>query len=322
MPLPLNSRLPSHAPTACVAFALVLASLYPLATRAQASVTEEPASLPEGSAPPPILAVGAQYCTTHVYVAPSDLDAFVSSFTATFGGSATKPGTTTVTPTPSRTLWRAVRTPVGLLSVFAFQTPIPWPFGEERTGYMVSNMDRAIEAAHDDGAEVIVAPFKDAIGVDAILQWPGGVRMQIYSHFNFTMSPPLETVPDNRVYLSPDTADNFVRGFVEFSAGRVLSDDHHADAGEIGRPGETYRRIRIRSGFGNMQVMVTDGHLPYPFGRETTGYEVRDLNATLAKAKAAGVKILSPPYTSGGRTSAILEFPGGYIAEVHSSSTR
>jgi hypothetical protein len=26
-----------------------------------------------------------------------------------------------------------------------------------------------------------------------------------------------------------------------------------------------------------MVVLVTDGHLPYPYGRETTGYEVSDL---------------------------------------------
>jgi hypothetical protein len=30
---------------------------------------------------------------------------------------------------------------------------------------------------------------------------------------------------------------------------------------------------------------VTDGHLPYPYGRETTGYEVTNLNDTVAKAK-------------------------------------
>jgi predicted enzyme related to lactoylglutathione lyase len=45
---------------------------------------------------------------------------------------------------------------------------------------------------------------------------------------------------------------------------------------------------------------------------------VQDLSATLEKAKAAGVKILSPPYTAKDRTTAIVEFPGGYIAEIHS----
>ena len=111
-----------------------------------------------------------------------------------------------------------------------------------------------------------------------------------------------------------------MNGFLRFSRGKLLSDDKAADAGEIGRPGETYRRIRISSAFGNMRVLVTDGHLPYPFGHELTGYEVHDLGATLEKAKAAGVKILSAPYKMTDRTSAILEFPGGYIAEVHAAT--
>ena len=37
----------------------------------------------------PAVAVGAQYDTTHVYVAPSDVDGFVTSFLATFGGQST-----------------------------------------------------------------------------------------------------------------------------------------------------------------------------------------------------------------------------------------
>jgi predicted enzyme related to lactoylglutathione lyase len=214
-----------------------------------------------------------------------------------------------------------VVTPAGLLSVFAFQTPIPFPFGEERTGYLVTDMDRAIKAARAAGAEVVVAPFKDPIGMDAIIQWPGGVKMQLYWHFKSSTNPALETIPDNRVYVSPDKADSFVRSFVAFSGGKVLSDDRRADAGEIGRAGETYRRVRIQSLFGNMQVMVTDGHLPYPFGYETTGYEVSDLEATLNKAQAAGAKVISTPYISASRRSAMLQFPGGYIAEVHSGAT-
>ena len=71
-----------------------------------------------------------------------------------------------------------------------------------------------------------------------------------------------------------------------------------------------------------MQVLVTDGHLPYPFGHEVMGYEVQDLGATLEKAKAAGVKILAVPYTSDTRTSAVVEFPGGYIAEIHGIAPR
>jgi len=122
-------------------------------------------------------------------------------------------------------------------------------------------------------------------------------------------------VPDDRVDVSPDRADEFVRDFLRFSGGKVVSDDASANAGEIGRPHETYRRIRIESGFGRMQVLVTDGHLPYPFGRELTGYQVDDLAATLAKAKAAGAAVLSQPATD--RDTAIVQFPGGYIAEIH-----
>jgi len=261
--------------------------------------------------------VGAQYDSTHVYVAAGDLDRFVDSFAATFGGKPSASLTTNVLPVPSSAAFRYVWTPVGTLSTFAFQTPIPYPFGQERTGYLVTDMDKAIRAAREAGAEVIVAKFKDPIGFDAVIQWPGGVKMQLYWHFTPPTYAPLDSVPDNRVYVSPDSADVFVRDFQRFSHGKVVSDDKHADAGEIGRPGETYRRIRIESVFGKMQVLVTDGHLPYPFGHEITGYQVKDLNAALDKAKGAGATVLSPSFESTDRSSAIVEFPGGYIAEVH-----
>lgn len=71
-----------------------------------------------------------------------------------------------------------------------------------------------------------------------------------------------------------------------------------------------------------MQVLVTDGHLLYPFGHELAGYQVGNLNETLTKAKIAGVNMLSAPYDAGDRNSAILQFPGGYIAEVHAIKTQ
>jgi hypothetical protein len=268
------------------------------------------------------VAVGAQYDTTHVYVAPADFDAFVNSFVATFGGKPSKRTVATVTPLPSRTEMQAVLTPVGVVSVFAYQTPVPFPFGEERTGYLVTNMDQAIKAARAAGAEVIVEPFKDPIGMDTVIQWPGGVKMQLYWHFTPPTNPPLETIPENRVYVSRDQADGFVNSFMRFAHGRVVADDKHADAAEIGGVGETYRRIQITSLFGNMLVLVTNGHLPYPFGHETTGYQVQDLGATLDKAKAAGVKVLSATYTGRDRTATVVEFPGGYIAEIHGLPAR
>jgi hypothetical protein len=266
----------------------------------------------------PNFAVGPQYDTTHVYVAPEDFDRLVASLLATFGGTASKKAATTVTPTPSRTMWQAVSTPVGLLSVLGFTTPAPYPFGSERTGYLVTDMDAAIRAARADDADVLVSPFNDPIGRDVIIQWPGGVNMQFYWHTTPSSSAPLQTIPENRVYVSADRVDAFTRSFLAFSLGKVTSDDADAPGLEIGRATDTYRRIRIESNFGKMTVFVTDGHLPYPYGRETTGYEVRNLTDTLAKAKTAGVTILVAPYTAEQRNSAVVQFPGGYIAEIHS----
>jgi len=242
----------------------------------------------------------------------------VNSFAATFGGKASQRIVGNVLPVPSSTEMQSVRTPAGALSVFAYLTPVPFPFGQERTGYLVTGMDQAIKDAREAGAEVIVEPFKDPIGIDAVIQWPGGVKMQLYWHSKPSTNPPLETIPDNRVYLSRDQADSFVRAFVRFAHGKIVADERQADAGEVGRKGETYRRISISSLFGNMRVFVTDGHLPYPFGREMSGYQVKDLPATLDKAKAAGAKILFAPYQLSDRTTVIVEFPGGYIAEIHS----
>jgi predicted enzyme related to lactoylglutathione lyase len=265
-------------------------------------------------------AVGTQYDTTHVYVAPADFNPFVASLLATFGGTKTKQGVYTVTPTPSKTMSQLVLTHAGSLSVFGFLTPVPYPFGGERTGYLVQDLDAAVAEAKADGAFVLVAPFPDPVGRDAVVQWPGGVNMQLYWHTKAPNYPALLTIPDNRVYLSPDAVAAFVHDFTSFSHGSVVSDDAQAPGSEIGRSGETYRRIRIFSPFGRMTVLVTDGHLPYPYGHEMTGYGVPDLTATLAKAKAAGVTILAGPYNAAGGDAAIVQFPGGYIAEIHTAA--
>jgi predicted enzyme related to lactoylglutathione lyase len=263
--------------------------------------------------------VGAQYDTTHVYVQPEDFGRFVDSLLATFGGSAAKQGVFTVTPTPSKTMSQLVLTPVGTLSVFGFKTPVPYPFGGERTGYLVTNLDAAVRAAQADGADVLVSPFDDPIGKDAVIQWPGGVNMQLYWHTTPPSYPALQTVPENRVYVSPERAAAFVRSFLAFSHGKLVSDNSRAPGVEIGRPSDSYRRIRISSVFGAMAVLVTDGHLPHPYGREMTGYEVANLAGTLEKAKVAGVSVLDGPFSADGRTSAMVQFPGGYIAEIHSA---
>lgn len=67
----------------------------------------------QAAAATPNVTVAPQYDTTHVYVAPEDFDRFVASLIATFGGTTSKQGVFTVTPTPSSTMSQLVLTPVG-----------------------------------------------------------------------------------------------------------------------------------------------------------------------------------------------------------------
>jgi len=267
------------------------------------------------------IGVGAQYDTTHVYVAPEHIDKFIASFLATFGGQSTKQVVVTVTPTSSSTTSQLLQTPVGTVSVFGFKTPIPYPFGAERTGYLVTDLDKAITLAKASGADIVVAAFPDPIGRDAVVQWPGGVNMQLYWHIAKPSYAAFKTIPENRVYISPGRADAFTRDFLRFSHGKVVSDESHAPGIEVGRPNDSTRRIRIESVFGKITVFVTEGHLPFPYARESTGYEVANLKDTLVKASASGATILVEPFTSEGRTSAIVQFPGGYIAEIHAPAS-
>src|SRR5256712_6088691 len=259
----------------------------------------------------PNVAVGPQYDTTHVYVAPQDFDRFVASLITTFGGTTAKQGVFTVTPTPSSTMSQLVMTPVGTVSVIGFKTPVPYPFGLERTGYLVTDMGEAVRAAKATGADVLVAAFNDPIGQDAIIQWPGGVNTQLYWHTSAPSYTPLQTIPENRVYVSQDRVDAFVSSFLAFSHGSLVSDEPRAPGVEIGRPTESYRRVRIESKFGKLTTLVTDGHLPYPYGREMTGYEVTNLAETLAKAKAAGADVLVPPDKTEEPEAVVVWFRGG-----------
>jgi hypothetical protein len=268
----------------------------------------------------PQFAVGAQYGSAHVYVPAEDMDRFAASFLGTFGGKSSQPAVVAITPTPSSTTWQALTTPVGLISLFGFKTPIPWPFGQERTGYLVTDMDGAVRAARKAGAAVLVTPFPDAIGSDAVVQWPGGVNMQFYWHIKAPSFPPLQTIPENRVYVAPEAVANFIGSFTGFAHGKIVSDNPQAPGAEIGRQGDSYRRVRIESAFGKITVLVTDGHLPFPYGRETMGYEVADLRETLTRAKASGATVLVEPYSADGRDAALVQFPGGYIAEIHSAA--
>lgn len=266
------------------------------------------------------VAVAPQYDTTHVYVAPSSVDNFVKCFLGTLGGASTKQAVATVTPTPSSTTSQLLQTPHGTVSLFGFTTPIPYPFGAERTGLLVTDLDEAVRRARAAGAEVVVAAFPDPIGRDAVVRFPGGVMTQLYWHTKKPEYAAFAMVPENRVYVSPDSADEFVRSFVQFSGGHVVEDHASADGSEIGRSGSAFRRVEIESPFGKMLVFVTDGALPYPYGRETTGYEVNDLEATLRTARSLGATVLVAPHAAEGRSSAMVDFPGGYVAELHAGA--
>ncbi|MFD9815561.1 hypothetical protein [Streptomyces sp. NPDC059080] len=110
---------------------IVTLTAIPTASVAQSTPTRPPGSHRQ-------FAVGPQYDSTHVYVTPGTEQAFVASWVATFGGTTIGPTATQVTPTPSRTLSELVLSPVGTLSVFDYTTPVPYPFGTERTGWLVT----------------------------------------------------------------------------------------------------------------------------------------------------------------------------------------
>ena len=79
------------------------------------------------------------------------------------------------------------------------------------------------------------------------------MNTQLYVHNTAPSSKPLEAVPENRVYVSPDSADSFIRSFLAFSHGRVVSTKEKAPGVEIGRPNEMYKRVRIESTFGRVR---------------------------------------------------------------------
>jgi hypothetical protein len=54
-----------------------------------------------------------------------------------------------------------------------------------------------------------VAPFNDPIGRDVIIEWPGGVPIQVYWHTTPPNYAKLQTNPENRVYVSDERADAF-----------------------------------------------------------------------------------------------------------------
>ena len=115
-----------------------------------------------------------------------------------------------------------------------------------------------------------------------------GRQYAAYWHGTRPHFPPLATVPENRVYVAPEQADAFIRAYLAFSQGKVVTDNPKAPGIEIGEPFNTFRRVLINSPSGKTLVLVTDGQLPFPWGRETTGYEVRDIRRDNPQGRGGG----------------------------------
>ncbi|MGY6126814.1 hypothetical protein ACW9YV_15345 (plasmid) [Paraburkholderia strydomiana] len=122
-----------------------------------------------------VLYPGEQYTATHVYTTPDKIDALATSLQATFGSTGGfSLDNYQITPTPSSAKATVLTTPVGSFSLFAFHSPVPFAFGEDRIGYYVKDIDAAVKKALQSGASVVVSKFTDPIGSDAIVRWPGG----------------------------------------------------------------------------------------------------------------------------------------------------
>ncbi|QNT78316.1 glyoxalase [Entomobacter blattae] len=260
------------------------------------------------------LVEGQQNGFPHVYLKKGTLDAFTKSFVSTFGGTIQEGGTVQITPTKSSVQLAFIFSPVGSLSVFDFATALPAPFGQERTGFMVSDLQQALLTARQLGAKALIETFGDAIGNDAVIIWPNGVQMQLFQFFKPSQYAPLQTVPENRLYIPLEGADEFIRQFSIFS-GSALIEDAIMPAGQNPISDGAVRNVLLVSStsFGNTRIFITNGHLNYPFGRETFGYKTENLWDTLTKAVKAG----ADPLYSNNTDSTILQFPGGYIAELH-----
>ena len=141
------------------------------------------------------IAVGPQYDTTHVYVAPEDFDRFVASLLATFGGTTTKQGVFTVTPTSEQHYVTTGSHPrrLGVRVRIQNADPLSVRLGAHRlSGHRHGRGDPCGQG--DRRRRVQVAPFNDPIGRDAIIQWPGGVNTQLYWHTDYAV---LSLAPDN-----------------------------------------------------------------------------------------------------------------------------
>ncbi|WP_265443717.1 hypothetical protein [Flexivirga meconopsidis] len=263
---------------------------------------------------------GPAYDSTHIYTTFADMAPLTEQLQAVFGGEVKTYGELNICPQPSLSVVSVLLSPYGLLSLFGFSTPIPYPFGQDKHGYRIRRRDEMIGRATEAGLDFAVAPFDDLGGLQSIVRLPGGSALQFYEPPAEMGFPELTHIPEARIYLGPLTIDPFLAAFTTLTRGTVQTDDPVADGAEVGMPDTTIRRVTYESGYGRLLVLETNGHQPYPYGWDFTGFVVDDLTATLATATAAGAQVVADPHTANGRTSAMVQFLGGFVAEIHQVS--
>lgn len=259
---------------------------------------------------------GPDYDSTHIYTTMADVDPLTEQLVAVFGGEVKTYGELNICPQPSLAVVSVILSPYGLLSTFAFSTPVPYPFGQDKHGYRINDRAEMVARADAAGLDLAVAPFDDLGGLQVILRLPGGSALQLYEPPAEMGFPVVQHVPEARLYLGPRTIDPFLEAFATVTLGSVVRDDREADASEVGHEG-TFRRVEFESGYGRLLVLQTNGHQPYPYGWDFTGFAVDDLARKLDAATIAGAQVLIEPHEANGRTSAMVQFRGGFVAELH-----
>ncbi len=265
---------------------------------------------------------GPQYALPHVFMFPDQLETFVETFTSVFEGTSDPISNLNLAPVPATMQFTDLYTRVGAISAQSYKDSAPpFPMGKESVGFAVVNMDKAVEAAQRVGAKVLRRWLVGTNG-EAMLEWPGGVRIQFYSYAGEAPDIPVrDSVSNTRYYLSLEDAERFVTTFLEATGGSLLKDGYYPSE-EIGVVGGMFRRVQISSTLGNVSVIgITPEireRLVYPYTDIKTDFDVDDIDAVIQRARQSEADILiRPEYTDPNFRRAVLRFPGEYVIEIH-----
>ena len=265
------------------------------------------------------LAVGAQYDTAHVYVAPADLDRFSDSLIATFGGTKSQKAELTITPTPSKTNWQAVLHSGWHVLCVRFHDADPISV-RPRT----NRLPRDRHGCSDPIGES--QRSRRCRGTVQRSHWARCHRSVAGRHIYAAL------LAYDRAELREARQGPRKQGVRVTGSRRCVCPRFRgvlAREDRLRRPERTRRRGGPTKGY--LPPRADQLHIredrraryrwtaPYPYGREISGYEVANLADTVSKAKATGATVLVDPYTADRRQAAIISFPGGYIAEIYSA---